>query len=151
MKTTLVEADIFRKKGDELEFLILKRSENEIYPGLWQMVTGSGKEGEKAFETAIREIKEETDLDPVNMWVVPNINSFYMPEDDSLHFVPVFVVEITDQQEVQISPEHVEFKWVDREEACSLLAWEGQRNSVNLIEKYFTNSDPNYKFEQITL
>lgn len=151
MKSALVEAHIFRRVNNELEFLILKRSEEEIYPHLWQMVTGSVKPEEKAYETAVREIKEETNLIPTKLWVVPNINSFYMPEDDSIHFVPVFVIEVKDNQEVKISSEHVEYKWADIDETCSLLAWEGQRKSVEIIHKFFTKSDPNYKFEQIRL
>ena len=151
MKCNLVEAHIFRRVNNDLEFLLLKRSEEEIYPKLWQMVTGSVKQGEKAYETAVREIKEETNLAPSKLWVVPNINSFYMPEDDSIHFVPVFVVEVTGAREVKISSEHVEYKWTDRDEACKLLAWEGQRKSVEIIHKFFTNGDPNYKFEQMRL
>lgn len=151
MKSTLVEAHIFRRVNDDLEFLLLKRSKEEVYPDLWQMVTGSVKQGEKAYETAFREIKEETNLTPLKFWVVPNINSFYMPDDDSIHFVPVFVTEVTGIQEVKISSEHVEYKWTDRAEACTLLAWEGQRKSVEIIHSFFTNRDPNYKFEQIRL
>jgi len=151
MKSKLVEAHIFRRINNDIEFLLLKRSKEEIYPDLWQMVTGSVKQDETAWETAIREIKEETNLTPSKLWVVPNINSFYMPEDDTIHFVPVFVAEVTCSQEVKISSEHVEYKWTDREEACTLLAWEGQRKSAEIIHKYFTKIDFNYKFEQIKL
>jgi dATP pyrophosphohydrolase len=151
MKSTLVEAHIFRIVDNKLEFLLLKRSPGEIYPDLWQMVTGSVKENEKAFETALREIKEETNLTPAKLWVVPNINSFYMPGDDNIHLVPVFVAEVSGKQQVQISSEHVKFQWVDINEACRLLAWDGQRKSAEIIHRYFTGSDPNYKFEQIIL
>jgi dATP pyrophosphohydrolase len=151
MKSKLVEAHIFRRVNNELEFLLLKRSEEEIYPDLWQMVTGSVKPGEKAYETAVREIKEETNLTPLKLWVVPNINSFYMPKDDAINLVPVFVAQVTDEQEVKISSEHVEYKWTDRDEACTILAWEGQRKSVEIIHSFFTKIDPNYKFEQIRL
>ena len=151
IKGKLVEAHIFRIVNNEPEFLVLKRSPEEIYPDLWQMVTGSVRPKEKAYETAVREIKEETNLTPVNLWVVPNINSFYLPEDDSVHFVPVFAAEIKGKQAVKISSEHVEYMWVNKDEACGLLAWEGQRKSVEIIHRYFTGNDPNYKFEKIKL
>ncbi len=151
MKSTLVEAHIFRIVDNKIEYLLLKRSPKEIYPDLWQMVTGSVKPDEKAFETAIREIKEETGMSPSKLWVVPNINSFYMPADDSVNFVPVFAAEVNSAHDVRLSAEHVEFRWVDKDEACRLLAWEGQRNSVEIINRYFSGSDPNYKFEQIDL
>ncbi|HAB52346.1 MAG TPA: NUDIX pyrophosphatase, partial [Ignavibacteriales bacterium] len=39
--SNMIEAHIFRMKKGKIEFLLLKRSENEIYPGLWQMVSGT--------------------------------------------------------------------------------------------------------------
>ena len=42
----MIEAHIFRETQNGLEFLLLKRAENEIYPGLWQMVNGK-VEGEE--------------------------------------------------------------------------------------------------------
>ena len=78
--SNMIEAHIFRIKKNKIEFLLLKRSENEIYPGLWQMVSGSIHNHETAYQTALREIMEETELRPTKMWIVPNINSFYSPE-----------------------------------------------------------------------
>ena len=56
----LIEAHIFRETKKGIEFLLLKRADDQAYPRLWQMVTGKIRRGEKAFQTAIREIKEET-------------------------------------------------------------------------------------------
>ena len=61
--TNLIEAHIFRKTKNGIELLLLKRSETEIYPGLWQMVSGKIQVNEKAYQTALREIKEETGLE----------------------------------------------------------------------------------------
>ena len=60
--SNMIEAHIFRIRKDKIEFLLLKRSDKEIYPGLWQMVSGSINEGEMAYQTARREIIEETSL-----------------------------------------------------------------------------------------
>ena len=46
----LVEAHIFRETENGIEFLLLKRAADQIYPCVWQMVSGKIKEGEKAFE-----------------------------------------------------------------------------------------------------
>ena len=54
--SNMIEAHIFRMKKGKIEFLLLKRSENEIYPGLWQMVSGTIHKGETASQTALREI-----------------------------------------------------------------------------------------------
>lgn len=135
----MIEAHIFRKKKDNIEFLLLKRSEKIIYPNLWQMVNGKIKEGEKAYETALREIKEETGIIPKHLWTAPNVNPFYSHEKDTLCLLPVFAAEADADSKVQISDEHTEYKWVSPDEAVKALAWDAQRRSVRLITSYFLN------------
>lgn len=153
MKLTsfLVEAHIFRQNKDDLEFLLLKRSSDEKYPGIWQMVTGSVNENEKAFQTALREIKEETGLTPEKFWVVPNVNSFYDPKNDLICQVPVFAAEVNSNANVTISEEHSEFKWASLDEAKKILAWKGQRVSVDTIHEYFTKEKSYLKFVEIKI
>ena len=93
IRSDLIEAHIIRRQERGIEFLLMKRSPNEKYGNVWQMVTGSIEASEKAFEAAVREIKEETSLIPSNFWIVPNLNSFYSLED-SINLVPVFVAEV---------------------------------------------------------
>ncbi len=137
--STLVEAHIFRQVDDDIEFLLIKRSDDdELYPGTWQMVTGTIGENEKAFETALREIQEETGLIPLKFWVAPNVNSFYNQVKDHINFIPVFASLVDKSSRVVLSPEHSEYKWVNAAEAKRMLLWQGQRNSVDIIHQYFT-------------
>lgn len=147
----LIEAHIFRFVNDELEFLLLKRSSQEKYPNIWQMVTGSVDSNEKGFETALREIKEETGLTPVKFWVAPQVNSFYSAENDEICMVPVFAALVQTDSEVKISSEHSEYKWLAQDEAKKLLAWKGQRMAVDTIHEYFTNEKSFLKFVEIDL
>ncbi|MBZ0201131.1 MAG: NUDIX domain-containing protein [Ignavibacteriaceae bacterium] len=137
IKSDTVEVHIFKVINGELKFLILKRANNVVFPGLWQMVTGKIEGDEKAYETALRELKEETGLIPKNLWVAPNVNSFYSHENNSIIFLPVFVVEVEIDAEVIIGEEHTEYKWAAPEEAQKLFAWAGQRKSVEIITQYF--------------
>ena len=148
--STMIEAHIFREINNGIEFLLMKRSEKQIYPGLWQMVTGKIKANEKAFETALREIKEETGLTPVQLWVAPTVNSFYEPKEEYICLLPVFAARVGRDQ-VKISDEHTEYKWVDKITAQKLLAWEGQRKAVGIIEDYFLNEKSFFHFVEITL
>lgn len=152
LTTFLIEAHIFRQTDEnQVEFLLLKRSDGEIYSGIWQMVTGSIDKNEKAYQTALREIKEETNLSPKQFWVVPNVNSFYEPKKDYICMVPVFAALVDLDCQVTISNEHSEYKWVDVDEAKKLLAWRGQRNSVDIIFEYFTKEKSFLNFVEIKL
>ena len=148
--STLVEAHIFRENENGIEFLLLKRSEHQHYAGLWQMVTGKIKSDEKSFQTALREIKEETGLNPTQLWVAPTVNSFYEPKDESICLIPVFAARV-ESDEVKISTEHSEYQWVNRVTAQKLLAWEGQRKAVQIIEDYFFNEKSFFHFVEIKI
>ena len=140
IESTLIEAHVFRKSGNDIEFLLLKRSDDdELYPGSWQMVSGSIDENEKAYAAALREIKEETGLIPLKFWVVPNVNSFYNQVKDKIIMIPVFAALVERSSKVILSNEHSEFKWMKKEEAKKMLLWKGQRNSVDIVHEYFLN------------
>jgi dihydroneopterin triphosphate diphosphatase len=150
LKSDLIELHVIKIINNEMLFLLLKRSAHKIYPGLWQMVSGHIKQGETAARTALRELQEETGLQPSRFWVAPNVNSFYSPDEDSISFIPVFVAQVNNDN-VLISDEHSEFKWVNSEEAKTFLAWEGQRRSVDIIKEYITNQMSFLKFTEIPL
>ncbi|MCU0342655.1 MAG: NUDIX pyrophosphatase [Ignavibacterium sp.] len=149
--SNLIEAHIFRIKNGELEFLLLKRSPEQYYPNLWQMVTGKIKENETAYQSALREIKEETGLTPEKFWVAPTVNSFYSPDKDYICILPVFAARVKDECEIKLSKEHTEYKWVNPGEAKQLLAWDGQRKSVDVIVDYVLNRNSFLNFIEIKL
>lgn len=148
--SNLIEAHIFRETEKGIEFLLLKRSEGQPYPGLWQMVTGKIKSNEKAYQTALREIKEETGLIPVQLWVAPTVNSFYEPKHEYICLLPVFAARV-EADEIKLSKEHTENQWVDKSTAQKMLAWEGQRKAVQIIEDYFLSEKSFLHFVEIKL
>lgn len=149
--SNLIEAHIFREHNGKLEFLLLKRSPEQYYPNLWQMVSGKIKENETAFNAALREIKEETGLTPKKFWVAPTVNSFYSPDTDYICLLPVFAAKVKSEIKVTISKEHDEYKWLNPEEAKQLLAWDGQRKSVDVIVDYFLHRNSFLNFIEIDL
>ncbi|HEX2983289.1 MAG TPA: NUDIX domain-containing protein [Ignavibacteriales bacterium] len=146
----LVEAHIFREtENSDIEFLLLKRAEGEVFAGIWQMVTGVSLKGEKAYVTAIREIGEETGLTPLKFWTAPIVNSFYSDKKNHICLVPVFAALTERNSIVKISSEHSEYQWADKDKALKLLAWEGQRNAVKLIHEYYTSQQSFLNFVEI--
>ncbi len=149
IKTNLIEAHILKKTEQGIEYLILKRASNQKYPSIWQMVTGKIQQNEKAYQAAIREIKEETDLNVDEIYTVPNVNSFYDHVDDSVTIIPVFVAVVKQEQDVKLSDEHSEYKWASATQAKKLFAWVGQRQSVDIIEEYFSHQSKELIFIRI--
>ena len=133
----VVEACIFKRDHDGPTYLLLKRSVNDsIYPGMWQLVTGSMKEGERAVDAALRESREETAVEPLRFWVVPFVNSFYVAVNDTVHLSPVFAIEVAVNAGVSLSPEHQEYRWCTMDEAKHMLVWPGQRTTIDLVHQY---------------
>lgn len=133
----MVEVHVFRIVDGEMKFLLIKRIETDVYPNLWQMVSGRIEENEKAYHTALREVFEETGLKAQKMWAVPNVNSFYSPVEDRIILIPVFAVLVDGLTPVILSEEHTAFMWVDKEECKNLLSWIGQRESVDILYDYY--------------
>lgn len=147
----LIESHIVRINDDKTEYLLLKRSSDQKYPNLWQMVTGKIQNNEKAYQTVVREIKEETGLEVKKLFIVPNVNSFYNAENDSINFVPVFLTIVDLSKNVVLSNEHQAYKWVNKKEAQNLLAWPGQSKSVKIIDDFLSKKKKNINFIEINV
>jgi dATP pyrophosphohydrolase len=133
--TKRVEVHVYRETDGGYEYLLLKRSPDGKYPNLWQMVSGSIDDGEKSYETAIRELKEETQLDVEELFIFPRVSEFYdFFEEDTINLVPVFVAKVGND-EVKISDEHSEYKWVNFDEAYKTLDRIQWKENSALLEK----------------
>lgn len=138
----IVEVCVFRFVRDRPEYLMLKRSPDEkIYPDLWQFVSGSLDEGEKAFDAALRELKEETGLIPQRFWVVPHANMFYDPAYDAVNVSPLFAAQVDPEARPTLSSEHGVFEWLPFVEARRRLVWPGQRLGLEIIDEYILGGE----------
>ncbi len=131
-----IELCVFKRQKGEVRYLLLKRSDDEsLYPGMWQFVTGSVKEGEHAVQAAVREFREETGLEVLRFWVVPYVNTFYVAANDTVHTSPFFAVEIDPGREPRLSHEHQAFDWCTYEAAAAKLVWPGQRFGLQIVHE----------------
>ncbi len=150
IKSSLVEVHMVKVVENKIRYLIMKRSSQQKYPNIWQMVTGKVRKDEKAYEAAIREVKEETSINVEKLWIVPHLNSFYNSDDDSVNLIPVFLCLVNPLAEVNISEEHQEFSWVSKSRATKMFAWPGQSKSLEIIHDYLKEKNKNLNFIEIT-
>jgi 8-oxo-dGTP pyrophosphatase MutT (NUDIX family) len=144
----VVDCYVFRQTDGALRFLLLKRNKDKLYEHLWQGVAGKIEENETAFEAAIRELREETGLEPVRMFVADHVSRFYESHQDRINLVPVFGIEV-DSVEVKLSKEHVDYKWVDIYEALDTLVWQGQKEGIQTVYDMVMNNDVRMRWSKV--
>ena len=146
----VIDAYIFHQISDGIKFLIMKRAKTKMYEHLWQGVAGKIEVGETAPEAAIRELEEETGFKPVRMFVADHVSKFYETHGDRINLVPVFGIEV-DREDVKISDEHCDFKWLDFETARDTLVWKGQKEGITAVNDMLNSNDNRIKWSEVDL
>lgn len=136
----LVDVYPYRKGQGQLELLILKRSSEVVYSRQWRMVGGKVKKGEKAYTAALRELHEETALKPKLFWTLPSINQFYDPAVDDIRQIPAFAAEVYWHATIVLNHEHVDYKWIAKEEVASYIRWPEQRRLMYQLHSIITHN-----------
>lgn len=136
----IVEVFVYRKVKNEYMFLLLKRADDEKYPGIWSIPGGEIEKDEKSYETAVREMREETGLSARHIYVIDKVNVFYEMNDDELHLVPLFLAE-AEEGEAELSDEHSEYDWMNYEDAYEKIFWIGWKNNLKFIHEILNNEN----------
>ena len=146
----VVDTYVFRKVENKIYFLLLKRANKKIYGHLWQGVAGKIETGESAWQAALRELNEETGLKPIRMFIADYVSKFYEQIGDRINLVPVFGIEV-DSEEVRLSDEHTEFRWMDVDEAEESLVWNGQKKGVRMVYGMLKSNDDRMIWSEIKI
>ena len=115
-----------------LEFLVLQRAPGHAYAGTWRMVGGKIEIGERAWEAALREMREETALAPLRFWALPSVNAFYEWRRDTVALAPAFAAEVAADAEPVLDAEHTAWAWLPPAPAAERLRWSEQRRLLRL-------------------
>ena len=150
IKIRVVDAYVYHQNKNDIRFLLLKRAMTKMYEHLWQGVAGKIEKGEKAWQAAIRELKEETGFDPVRVFVADHVSRFYEIHGDRVNMVPVFGIEV-DSISVSLSKEHCEFQWVDFETAKNILIWNGQKEGITDVFEMLNSDDDRIKWSDVKI
>jgi dATP pyrophosphohydrolase len=126
----LIEVYVFRRRGQRVEFLTLRRRAGDSLPGVWQPVTGTLRRGEPGVRGALRELREETGVVPRRMWRLESVTAFFDPRRDAIRFVTLFAAEVAAGGRVRLSREHTAHRFVSAREAAKRFLWDSQRRGL---------------------
>ncbi|QOV88856.1 NUDIX domain-containing protein [Humisphaera borealis] len=113
--------------GSSHEFLQLRRAADDYLGGTWQIVRGTSHTGEKAWEAALRELKEETGLVPREFYKLSLMEHFYLVPGETVWHVPSFVAVINREDAVRLNEEHDALRWIPRDRIDAETMWAGER------------------------
>jgi len=131
-----VEAIVFRKNCDGIEYLLLKRLPERN--GYWQPITGGLEEGETQIEALSREIKEETGIENL-LRVIEGLYYFEF-SDPNLNKEYVYGVEVSPKEEIVLDgKEHSEYRWCSVQDALQLLHWKENKEALAKLNRILVN------------
>jgi len=135
MKEEVSAGVILFNNLDKRKFLLLN------YPSKhWDFVKGKMEKGETSHQTAIRETKEETGISDVEFidGFKEEIEYYFYAENQEIHKKVIFFLGKTETVEITLSHEHLDFIWLEFENALNKITYE---NAKNLLKKSKTFLD----------
>ena len=129
MKEEISAGIILFNEIDKRKFLLLN------YPSKhWDFVKGKMEKGETPHETAIRETKEETGISDVEFLdgFEEEIEYYFYADKQEIHKKVIFFLGKTDTIDIILSHEHLDFIWLEFDNALSKTTYE---NAKNLLKK----------------
>jgi len=127
-------AVVFREKNGKREYLLL-----HYEAGHWGFPKGNQEKNEKEEETAKREIKEETNLEKIE--IIPKfkhkISYFYKREGKTIFKeVVFFLAKVIGNEKVKLSYEHISYKWLPYEEALKQITFNEEKELLKRAEEF---------------
>ena len=121
---------------NEILYAVFKRESST--GGYWQGIAGGGEDGESPLEAAKRETLEEAGIDASHEYIkldsyatVPVANVCGFRWGDDVLVIPEFCfgVKVEDEQ-LQLSYEHTEYRWMSYDRAMEILHWDSNKGAL---------------------
>jgi len=122
---------VFRHRDGQTQLLLIKHR----FAGHWSFPKGHVEQGENEFQTALREVKEETNLD------IHILDGFrqcveYFPKPhvkkQVVYFLAQAVTEDVHRQEEEVS----ETAWAEFEEAYRMVTFKNDKNLIRRAQEH---------------
>ena len=131
---------ILFNKAEDIQFLVLK------YPsGHWDFVKGNIEEGEEEEETVKRELFEETGINnlEIHQGFNEKVQYNYYKKNNKVHKIVSYYLAETNQKEVKLSYEHLDYKWSDYEDLMKSITFENSREVLKKGNERINNPTKN--------
>lgn len=137
--------------GGGHEVLQLRRAKDDFMGGAWSTVRGKIEEGETAWAAALRELREEAGITPIEFYQLDTVDVFYLHGDDTIWHCPGFCAMVEGDVAVTLNPEHDAFRWIGRADVDRQLLWPGERNQFAELAREILDNGPAKPYLRIAL
>ena len=141
IRVDFIDAYLLRPGGSGLEVLVLRRAAGGRSPGSWETVHGHIEPGETPVQAALRELHEETGLDPLRFYNVSRVEAFYRHQTNEIVLIPVFAGVVDSRAVVRHSAEHDRAEWLDAREAAAKFSWPRERRALEDVLSILGSGD----------
>jgi dihydroneopterin triphosphate diphosphatase len=141
MLVAYVDAYVLRPGVSGLEVLTLHRGPNGRSPGSWETVHGHIEPGETPVQAALRELREETGLEPMRLYNLSRVEAFYRHRTNDIALIPVFAGVVDRGAAVRHSTEHDRAEWLEAREAAARFSWPRERRALEDVLSILSSGD----------
>src|SRR6266550_3143526 len=125
----VIELFVIRHNGGDWRVLTLQRAADGKRPGSWETVYGKIDAREKPEKAAVRELREETGLEPESLYNV-TVSSFYLHATGTIEMCITFAAFVSEDADVTLSEEHQRFEWLSLDDACKRFTWPREAHAL---------------------
>ena len=141
VRVAFVDAYVLRAGAAGLEVLALRRAPGGRSAGSWETVHGHIEPGETPVQAVLREVREETGLDPARLYNLSRLEAFYRHRTDEIALIPVFAAVVDGAAEPRASPEHDRVEWLAPAAAAARFAWPRERRALDDVLSILGSGD----------
>lgn len=126
---------IYRKTREELKFLLLYHGH-----GYWNFPKGKIEAEERSWQTALREIREETGLKSTDLRIEPGFKTYekyiFHQNKEKIFKIVIFYLAEARRPHIMVSHEHEGYGWFTLNEAQKILS-KKYRDTAEILKRAY--------------
>ena len=136
----VVEVYVIRRNGGDWRVLTLQRASDTKRPDSWETVYGKIDAGERPERAGVRELREETGLEPSSLYNL-SVSSFYLHAGQTIQMAIAFVAFVDESAQVTLGEEHQKFEWLSLDDASRRFTWPRAAQALRDARHLFAKGD----------